>query len=487
MTQVLHGFDTDEITRRLDGKTVGISVGPSAAASQEGRSAADMLVRLLSRLYPSLSIVAEGALGESLRSLAAEINPLAEISTDLESHISVVIGPDAKTIAPIEVGIGSNGWTAKVSTGGRPSSADTGNPVGAGLAACLGAANVFRFFFVESGSDQLDREAALSGLSLESESGEPLALARDLGDTFLIGAGAIGEAAIWTLSRASVAGGVLHIVDPDLIDLGNLQRYVLAKRADEGTAKTGIAIRAFEGLPLRLNCHDNEWEDYVARTDYQLDQVLVAVDSAQVRRDIQASLPRWVANAWTQPGDLGLSEHPWNGESACLACLYLPDRPAPNEDEVIADALHMAGPLQKQAIRQLLHQNAPLSQQFLSEVAAANSLPVDILAPYMGQPVRTLYVEGFCGGALVPAVGPDSVRNEVHVPLAHQSAMAGVLLAGRALIPESVRTPTALVARVDLMRPLSALAPQRIAKDRLGRCICQDGVYRRRWEEKYKR
>ena len=45
--------------------------------------------------------------------------------------------------------------------------------------------------------------------------------------------------------------------------------------------------------------------------------------------------PRRVANAWTQPGDLGVSSHDFL-EGACVNCLYLPDGEQKNEDQIIA-------------------------------------------------------------------------------------------------------------------------------------------------------
>jgi hypothetical protein len=46
-----------------------------------------------------------------------------------------------------------------------------------------------------------------------------------------------------------------------------------------------------------------------------------------------------------------------------------------------------------------------------------------------GRPIRELYVEGVCGGGLIPLGVIGLPRQELHVPLAHQSALAGVLLA----------------------------------------------------------
>src|SRR5205814_812863 len=62
-------------------------------------------------------------------------------------------------------------------------------------------------------------------------------------------------------------------------------------------------------------------------------------DSARARCEIQASLPRWIANAWTQPSDLGLSCHKISTTDVCLACLYWPNQTVKNETQLVAEAI----------------------------------------------------------------------------------------------------------------------------------------------------
>jgi hypothetical protein len=84
------------------------------------------------------------------------------------------------------------------------------------------------------------------------------------------------------------------------------------------------------------------------------------------RRDriaAQASLPRIAFNSWTQPGDLGVSVHPRFGDDgACIRCLYTGDGPVQNEDELVAQALHV--PERQMEIWALLATGAPPSPEF---------------------------------------------------------------------------------------------------------------------------
>src|SRR2546421_70372 len=82
--------------------------------------------------------------------------------------------------------------------------------------------------------------------------------------------------------------------------------------------------------------HQGNWASFLEVAGYGCRDVLVALDTAGGRRSVQASLPGWIANAWTQPGDLGVSSHSrFDAPGACLACLYLPLRPQANEDELV--------------------------------------------------------------------------------------------------------------------------------------------------------
>ena len=64
--------------------------------------------------------------------------------------------------------------------------------------------------------------------------------------------------------------------------------------------------------------------------------------------------PRRVANAWTQPDDLGVSSHDFL-EGACVNCLYLPDGEQKNEDQLIAESFGVKDRLMQ--VRTLLHKN----------------------------------------------------------------------------------------------------------------------------------
>ena len=163
ISQVLQGFQTDAFIEKLKGVRVAIAFGEEAAASRDGRNLLDLSVRLAARLYPSLTFVTIPAgdwLADELMTLASVINPNIDISKAGTSSVALAIGADAPAVDAPTIYAGCDGWLARVGTRGPYSTSDTGNPFGAGFAACLAAANLFRFLFLTHGTTLLDVDAS---------------------------------------------------------------------------------------------------------------------------------------------------------------------------------------------------------------------------------------------------------------------------------------------------------------------------------------
>lgn len=480
-SQVVAGFDRAAFEARVGGLRVGIVWGADAEESPSGVHLLDLAVRLLARFYPSLRLKGPaGEVRDRLESLALAINPRIALAQRGATDGDIVIGEQGSGFDRA-IYAGADDWTAAIGTAGRRAVSGSGQPFGAGLAASLAAANLFRMLLLPD--PKLDQDAIIPASSLASANprgAPPLDL---LQDAALIGAGAIGNAAAWALARTHMReAGMLTTIDHEAIELSNLQRYVLAERRDEGAMKVDVATRDFAaGIAAVSFPHD--LATFVEHRHHSIPAMLLALDSASDRRSAQASLPMWVANAWTQANDLGISVHPTFGlGSACVACLYLPDRSRPNEDTLVADALQV--PDQVVEVRTLLHTGAGVGRAMIELIASRLGRPAELLTPYEDQPIRKLYVEGVCGGGVIPLGQVGLPSEELHVPLAHQSALAGVLLAASVALG-SRHDVTTLVTHLDPSRPVppAPTHPARSLGD--GRCICEDRDYRYIWERKY--
>lgn len=480
--QVLAGFDEEWFRGRLEATPVGISVG-SQARCPEGAALTDLLIRMAARVYPKLALVGDPSEVVPLAALATRINPNIELLDD--AALGVVVGDGAGFANTIYAG--SDGWDGLISGHERQAVGSSDNPFGAGVAACLAAAALFRSMFVPE-SDAVHDTTRYSALPTDAIADEPSVQPAPWslrGDAVLVGAGAVGQGALWALSRAPLSGR-LHVVDMEVVELSNLQRYALTQRADEGRAKVEIASTL--ASTLEIVPHFESLASFLGTSGYRWDSMLLGLDNARDRIGAQASLPRFIANAWTQPGDLGVTSHSrFGGAGACVACLYLPDGPRKNEDELIAETLGVPQLLQQ--IRTLLATGQPIDRGLLEAVAQAVGQPVERLLPFEYRTLRELYVDGFCGGAAIPigqAGRLQPAAQEVHVPLAHQSALAGVLLAA-ALARHSAGSDEAVTcaARADVLRPPADLLRQRLRARRDGRCICDDPDFVSAYNRKY--
>lgn len=480
--QVIAGFDADAFTAALEKTSVAISLGDDVASSPQGRACADLAVRLCARLYPTFDIITpentgrddqRQQLASDLRTLATAINP--SITLDMPAATVVHVGTGTPPAAPSIIYVGSDDWVGRLSLE-HPCPVGRGPvPIGAGVAACLAAGALFRLL--------LDPTAPRPGDAELAALPEPLPVATSFAlpeRTALVGAGAVGQAFLWALSRSPVTGALV-VVEPEHVDLGNLQRYVLTDMGSVGRSKTEVAGEHVESAVqaggihgLEVKDHPGEWATAMTRLGPRWDAVAVAVDSAEARRGVQASLPQWLVNAWTQTGDLGVSTHDFL-QGACCACLYLPVGTGRNEDELVAEALGVPNRLME--VRTLLYDGGPTPDALLEAVAEGLAIDPSALAPFQGVPLRDLYVKGICGGGVLP-LSHHPGQSPVHVPLAHQSALAGVLLAARLLQLSggSARAGTD-VTRVDVRRDPPEQPHQRAAKDPRGICCCQDRDY----------
>lgn len=478
ITQAISGLDEDRLGNILGAVCIGITFDAKQLGC-EGHAIIDLLVRLLARLYPSIWILDESHtfMESDFAELATRINPRIELAKP--PTLEIVVGSSAKKkSAPRCIFVGCHDWTAILSSTKQHTCGNSDNPFGAGLAACLAAAAVFRFVFLSENPLARDLELAIPKPCAPT-TWQPDRI-DDLGRIVLAGAGAIGNSVVWALSRITVQATV-EIVDPEAIDLGNIQRYALAERTDENEPKAKFLSKKL-GNSMNTRPFIGSLSEFFERRGYKTDLLLLALDSANARCEAQASLPRRIINAWTQPDDLGISVHDFlNG--ACVNCLYMPKGECQNEDEIVASALGIADRLMD--VRNLLHNNKGATHELLKAIAYAKDIKIEKLLPFLNLPLRQLYVEGFCGGAVISSDEFSPSERELHVPLAHQSALAGILLAAAAISHRQTEPEQTTVSQYNVLQTQDCFQTYPVAKDAEGRCICQDMDYVQVYLEKY--
>ncbi len=456
-----------------------------------------LAVNLAARLYPRLALAGPPSLRDAAEGLARRINPAIEISDEISESQRFAYG--LKPRSSTEVAVGAFGWRFELGTNStewRP----VAGPA-ALAAASIGMAELFRQLIRDVLPPSHRRRSRQVRMNIINW--EPDALVEvipdapiDIGQMHLIGCGAIGQAAAAAMASMPVTGRLVA-VDPESVELSNLQRYVLALDTDVLAAKTALINRAFAHLPVDIEEIRTAW-GADGRTGPGAGGVLIALDSAQARIEVAGSLPARAYNAFTGVADIGWSRHERFGIEPCLACMYWPTQRAPHRHELIASALGIhpdralmylvqrvavGQPVEEQAARVFSATAEELKswsqRALLDDLADRLDLSGDERQKWNEASIDALYRDGYCGGALVALRRSGGVVEDAVVPMAPQSVLAGVMLATQAIAachaPLLALRPQSIEARIDLLAQL----PQIVARPRarVAGCICTDSDF----------
>ncbi len=463
-----------------------------------------LAVNLCARVYPTIGLVGPSALTDNAAEMIRWVNPRCDLKADIEPspRLSFRKQPESPGVF-----VTASGWNSVIDN--LPREQEPAQIPASLAAGALGASELFRTAFGPLLGARARAKPTAGGFNLVtlakwSSNLQGLEDDLELGDFHLVGAGAVGEGAAEVLRRVSVRGHIT-VVDDEHVTEANLQRYVLAGDRDEGKLKTTVIDRALEGRQLTVNSVSAKWGTHPAAHPNAVKTVLVAVDSAVTRIAIQAALPSRIYNAFTGRVDLGWSRHEHFGVDPCLACLYWPDTPRSNRHEEIASSLgqnplrvlgYLASgqpvgtPLRQvgdvPGLEKPLDWQMWLNTSLLADIGSANGFQAAELERWADKSIDYLYREGVCGGALILSQIDGNTR-VMEVPLAHQSALAGIMLATEFLIASSPhlisQRPEPTEARYDVLgEPNQIMARPR---SRSPRCICEDSDYVERYADRW--
>ena len=164
----------------------------------------------------------------------------------------------------------------------------------------------------------------------------------DMGQTYLAGAGAIGNGFLWAARHLNLCGQ-LDIVDDDCVSSGNLHRQVwfnandialpkvdqLAKRCQRHFPRLTLVPRLcrLQNLPEKS---DGAW----------LRRLVVAVDSRRARRGLQNEFPGEVFDASTTDiREVVIHYNIQPTKRACLSCIYESDDEEFSQEKYVAEHL----------------------------------------------------------------------------------------------------------------------------------------------------
>lgn len=477
-----------DLDRILGRRSIAIRLGPECRKVGNSRWIAELLVNVLARFYPKLALSGDDQTMAAVSGIARSINPLIEFLESESGDVTVGIGldrdADTKMIVP-----SACGWVSRLSLSGAASPNGPANPYSSSVAVAFAAAEIFRRIFGKQLQKQFKVESSDYSFSLldhGKSTGADMDLPiMDFGQVAMIGIGAVANPALWALSRHQGLTGELWQVDPDSADAGNLQRYVLAMDADEGAQKVALGMRELAQSALVGHAVTSNLEAFAEgfRDGFSIPTICVSVDNIEGRRQAQSLLPRLLVNGGTGPGNAGASWHRFDGSKPCLCCVYHPGWNLKSDIRKVAEAFD----LDEKKIAPLWLDDKPLGDQDFELVARKLGLSGEQSAEWRMRSVRAFYSGFICG-----AVSMDlaAVKKTASVPLAHQSVLAGGLMAAE-LVKRSFPGLEACSQRSSVFQCEDVRNPVKHGWIKAGiahpisECICQDADYRAAHVEKW--
>lgn len=346
------GADAEDHHRFLDKKVL-LTGEESLLQTVNGAEIARAALLLLIRISADVTVGLPAACGELRAELEAAVRRLAPKMTvrfldeepGLRSYDAILsVGTRARDDMRSTV-INSNGWTARVSSGGQSLSAECNqaNPVGALAAACLGVAEVFkRLIRLRPSKGELLDGISYSLWTYRAGDEDPgPELPNEMPVSLLLaGAGAIGNGTAYLISRLPIAGSVT-VVDKQVYGPENWGTSICIGADDIGEGKAKVL--AFL-LPDRLKPQPRHAE--LAAVGAELGGalpypaiVLGGLDNIDARHEIQKLWPDLVIDgAIGSDFSCQASCHPWGEDVACLVCLFVHARSGERAEVVASRA-----------------------------------------------------------------------------------------------------------------------------------------------------
>jgi molybdopterin/thiamine biosynthesis adenylyltransferase len=291
---------------------------------------------------PSSSSLADELVALGHRAAGPEIE-VVRLDPGVAADIVVWAGPgDPRTIGRLltvrAIGSGNASWCSTEDAAPRLRE-ESALPFGPHLAACLAADRVFRRFrgMDVSGTFSLDVatfEAPAGGAAQGAE------MVR-LPAAYLVGLGAVGAAALYTLAAGETVSGAFVGLDPQAVDVPNRNRLLSAGYQDVGRAKSELATSLVDGSRIQIYSNPVRWQDYGGEIDkrtpdelaeleraFRFRWILSCVDRNIGRRDIANVLPQHVLSGSTEGLVAQAAYFSMVGGAECLAC----NHPIPGVD-----------------------------------------------------------------------------------------------------------------------------------------------------------
>ncbi len=437
----------------VDG-SVALLLERDAAATENGQLAFFTALNLLLRLHPvvtRIELAVEGdppilkevpllpgsTVVEAAKSFYATLRPKTALSImrdDSRARGCRVVLAAGCVRRGKSISFSSDGWNVFLSAVTANPFGSQFNPVGSMVAAAFATSEAFKRVLIYKARKMGVPRANLPHIALADDSirfstfrysndtslNPPLPSPLSIGALSVIGVGAGGGACLYALATLKL-GGDLWIVDPDVVNSHNLNRYLYAVDADaERLAKKVVVVSEFFRHHQGLNLHASEqhFKDFkTSNPDWPRDLVLSAADTADIRRAIQWETPRITLDAAVGQGVFYIHRVEL-GRSACLICTHSSEHEQPDIIGPLASALGLdPGELGK-----AYFDNLPLDCDLLSRIGQS-AHRIRLPSPQKGMTLRD-WITMHCGQLQLKGSA------DLVLPVPFAVVLPGILLAG---------------------------------------------------------
>ncbi len=303
----------------------------------------------------------------------------------------------------------------------------------------------------------------------------------------LIGCGGVGQAIAFALNQFRLRGKII-LIDPDIIDESNRQRYLLAFDETIGAQKTIFLSQFLINKNKLLTILEFLWNYETAISIYDslfdMEDVIISVDNKRTRINLQAALPRTIWNLWTDTGEktlrYGIGKHSFKNEYQCLACAYYPEGEIPNQMELNASVLGIS----QEEINKRMEKNDLITEKdleyFLNNFILQTK-QINKIKSLIGQPFNNIF-HGECG---IFNFKPGEKHESTTAP--HIPALAGTYGVIQYVLSKLNISNGKIVASVGEFDALSYPSESCLMKkNRNSNCICGDTIYQSVFKEKWR-
>lgn len=455
----------ETIIRKFVTKRVLLEVNPSPSVSNNTRMMLLLAANLIARFCPRIDL----AFSDTYPEFVAEaLGLLRQIDTSSHAEFRVVHRPDYPSYAAsLSIGqpaihhagqtvIDSIGWLAALNRTAPLSRDKHNSPFGALLAAALGAAEIFKALLQPpAGTIAQFGSTTVSCFDYSLDGTDPgpcLPNSIHIPFSILGGVGAVGNAFLLALSFVKNVSGDLLVVDNDIVDWTNLNRYLLAVEADadptHATAKTELAVRLFSGSAVRLHPYQESLNSFLGRIHRKEvcrpEIMLSAVDNNDARWAMQSVWPQLLIEGATDRTLSQVSRHEYGTSLACLKCIH----PKSSKSQNYVDQLSKLSGLRADVIERS-HQSAALTLVEEHITAGATEEQRILLRRQIGAPICSILSE------LEKVSKMPSVELPVQPAVSFVSMIAGLFMAGE-LVKRASELPSTLetIYQLDSFFPL---------------------------------